>query len=430
MDTVIIGGGFAGVTAARELSKYGHNVILLEARDRLGGRTWTTNFNGSHVELGGTYVHWFQPSVWSEIQRYGLPIVEGFDVESDYSKCIYLEDGQPKELNWFSWLFEMKPIFQQFFESSYEVWPHPYDAKKNWDAIITLDDKTALDRLNEMDLTQMQRSTLTAYIEVSAHTKIQNISYSEMMRWYALAGHKLESLNTALSGYRLKDGTISLIEAILSDADAEVRLSTKVTKIEQSDKSISIQTDAGDSFSADKVLLTVPMNVVNDIEFNPPLSSERKEAAIERHAGEGFKVLLSAKGRYDGFWCCSPLAECPLMSVAYYLKQKEHTILVAYGYSPSPVNLDDHEQMQEWMQMYIPDIQIEKSIGHSWVDDSFSQGTWCTYKPGQLKKYFEALQQDQENIFFASGDIGDGWRGFIDGAISSGIKAARRIVNC
>jgi amino acid transporter len=58
-DVVVIGGGFAGVTAARELTRRGHSVLLLEAWDRLGGRTFYTERLGRKLELGGTWVHWF-----------------------------------------------------------------------------------------------------------------------------------------------------------------------------------------------------------------------------------------------------------------------------------------------------------------------------------------------------------------------------------
>jgi monoamine oxidase len=81
-DVVIVGGGFAGVTAARELTMRGRSAVLVEARDRLGGRTYTPDHDGLAMELGGTWVHPLQPRVWAEIDRYGIeletfPVVEG-----------------------------------------------------------------------------------------------------------------------------------------------------------------------------------------------------------------------------------------------------------------------------------------------------------------------------------------------------------------
>jgi monoamine oxidase len=69
-DVVIVGGGFAGVTAARELTMRGRSAVLVEARDRLGGRTYTSDHDGHAMELGGTGVHPLQPHAGAEISRY------------------------------------------------------------------------------------------------------------------------------------------------------------------------------------------------------------------------------------------------------------------------------------------------------------------------------------------------------------------------
>ncbi len=73
-DVVVIGGGFAGLTAARELHHARLDVLLLEARERIGGRTMTTAISGHTVELGGSWVHWHQPHVWAELTRYGIGV--------------------------------------------------------------------------------------------------------------------------------------------------------------------------------------------------------------------------------------------------------------------------------------------------------------------------------------------------------------------
>lgn len=63
-DVVVIGGGFAGLVAARDLAKQpGVNVLLLEGRDRIGGRTWTASVFGEEFEMGGTWVHWYVTSI-------------------------------------------------------------------------------------------------------------------------------------------------------------------------------------------------------------------------------------------------------------------------------------------------------------------------------------------------------------------------------
>lgn len=58
-DAIVIGAGFTGLVAARDLSKNGLSVLLVEARDRIGGRTWTANAFGEEFEMGGTWIHWY-----------------------------------------------------------------------------------------------------------------------------------------------------------------------------------------------------------------------------------------------------------------------------------------------------------------------------------------------------------------------------------
>ncbi len=73
-DVVIVGGGFAGVTAARELRMRGRSAVLVERRDRLDGRTYTADHDVHAMDLGGTWVHPLQPRVWAEIDHYGVEL--------------------------------------------------------------------------------------------------------------------------------------------------------------------------------------------------------------------------------------------------------------------------------------------------------------------------------------------------------------------
>ena len=94
-DAIIIGGGFAGVTAAREVRKAGLRCVILDARDRLGGRTWYAELAGHPVELGGAWIHWIQPHVWAEVTRYGLAVVESPGLAAP-GHCAWLTGGQRK----------------------------------------------------------------------------------------------------------------------------------------------------------------------------------------------------------------------------------------------------------------------------------------------------------------------------------------------
>lgn len=81
---VVIGAGFAGLVAARELQMAGVDYVILEAKDRVGGRAWTEDRMGRPLELGATWVYWFQAHTWTEVMRYGQRLeIEASPVGND-----------------------------------------------------------------------------------------------------------------------------------------------------------------------------------------------------------------------------------------------------------------------------------------------------------------------------------------------------------
>jgi NADPH-dependent 2,4-dienoyl-CoA reductase/sulfur reductase-like enzyme len=82
-DVVVIGAGYCGLTAARNAALEGLKVLLVEGRDRIGGRSWSSNIDGYPFEMGGTWVHWGQANTWREILRYQMEkdVEMSFDFE-------------------------------------------------------------------------------------------------------------------------------------------------------------------------------------------------------------------------------------------------------------------------------------------------------------------------------------------------------------
>ncbi|HET7516586.1 MAG TPA: FAD-dependent oxidoreductase [Actinomycetes bacterium] len=105
-DVIVIGGGLAGLTAARELRNAGRRVLVLEARDRLGGRAFTSQFAGTEVELGGAFVHWFQPHIFAELTRYGI----GLSVPPEPTRWSYITQGQVKHSTARIWSVSSRPV--------------------------------------------------------------------------------------------------------------------------------------------------------------------------------------------------------------------------------------------------------------------------------------------------------------------------------
>ena len=102
-------------------------------------------------------------------------------------------------------------------------------------------------------------------------------------------------------------------------------------------------------------------------------------------------------------------------------------MLVAFG-PPGGMNVNDRDSVQRAARTLLPDAVVGKVAGHDWSADKFSGGAWCWYRPNQMTKYLKALQTREGNLFFASADSAKGWRGFIDGAVESGLRAAHDVL--
>ena len=420
VDVVVIGGGFAGITAARDLQKRGYDVLVLEARDRLGGRTWTEDRNGFHVELGGTWVHWTQPFVWAEKERYGLEVQEtpGCVAERVAIKI----DGQVQELQE-SQLGEFVEGFEHFFAESKGVWERPYDVHHCWDAVCERDGLTVADRLNALELTPLQRTSIGGFLEILSMNQPQNASYVEMMRCWSLTGWNYELFNDTAARYKFTQGTGALVEAMTSDGGFQVSLSTSVRAVQQSSDGVCVTAESGEQVIAKRAVVTVPLNVLHRVDFEPPLSSVKLEASRLKHVGGGYKVFFEVDGDPGAVMTLSRSTDSPLIGSFTYKRGEQHSVLA--GFSLEPGALD--KSVEEWqavLEEFIPGVKLLSTFGHDWGADDLSQGSWATYRPGTVTRFTDELPRQEGHVFLASGDYAQGWRGFIEGAIASGSRTA------
>jgi len=174
------------------------------------------------------------------------------------------------------------------------------------------------------------------------------------------------------------------------------------------------------------------MNLLASIEFHPALDADKLSASRERHAAAGVKVYIKVRDALPATAIFAGESE-PLSSI-FEMKQgatgAEHhgSELVAFGVDPTKVDIHDRAAVQEVLRRFLPDVSVEQVIGYEWHLDPYSLGTWCVLRKGQMTRYLEALREPHGNVHFAGGDLALGWRGFIDGAIESGNRAAHHLI--
>jgi monoamine oxidase len=245
-DVIVIGGGFAGVTAAREAALRGRNVLLLEARDRLGGRTWTADWNGSRLEYGGAWVHWHQPHTWSELTRAGLAVsvsnnaqVAGWYVGDERRSGSIEQRDAIARRGW-----------DRFVEGVHEALPAPHDPTRAIGALARFDRLTIAERLQELELSDEERAVLTAEVESLAHAPLDQAGAVSVLRWHALSGYSLELTQFTGGRVTIVGGTRALLDAIASAAPFERRLDVTVAAVRQTNNGVEVETREGDTFPA------------------------------------------------------------------------------------------------------------------------------------------------------------------------------------
>jgi monoamine oxidase len=422
-DVVIVGAGFAGLIAARELSRSGRRVAVLEARDRIGGRTWLADRMGLDLELGGTWVHWTQPHVWSELRRYGLGLapsptpVRAFWWDGE-SRC----EGDPDEL--MERLDEPNRILTS---RSREVFPEPFSPR---DSVLAadVDGTTMLDHINDLPIGADQRAILRSFWTLNFNGRLEDAAYTQALRWVALTNGDWKVNFEACASYKIAGGTRALLNAIRSDIQADIRFEADVQHIAEESGHITVRTADGIEITAVDVILTAPLQTLDRITFAPPPPAAVTEAVARGQVGLGTKIWFAMQGELPHFVALGD-ADWPLNFFQSEYTANGLTYVIGFGPDAAAIDPSDADAVQEVLRRLVPDAEVTQSVGHNWVADEFSQETWPMHRPGYLTRSLPALQRPWGRVHLAGADIADGWGGFIDGAIESGLTAARRLLD-
>lgn len=420
-DVIVVGAGFAGLTAARELTHRGHGVTILEARDRIAGRTHLEERMERNLELGGTWVHWTQPFVWAEMGRYGIGAIPGPEMTTAY----WTEGSNTQQLPAEELLGQLDAPNQALLAEARRYFPLPWAPFTNPE-IEQIDNITLSDAIDRLELPQDQRALLRTFWTLNFNGKLDEAAYSQALRWAAVSSGSWELMFEACASIKIEGGTRALAEAILFDSTADLRLGHTVTSITQTDSEVLVRTAEGSSFSTKQLVLALPLSVLNDIEITPPLSQAKRDAASRGQAGRGAKVWIKVKGRQEPFVALGP-EDAPLNFIQSEYIDEDTTTLVCFGADAMAVDVDDIEAAQRILDTLVPGLEVLEVTGHNWVEDEYSRSTWPMHYTGYLTGSLAELQRAEGRIRLAGSDFANGWGGFIDGAIESGLTAARAI---
>jgi pseudooxynicotine oxidase len=407
-DVIVVGGGFAGVTSAREAALRGRSVLLLEARDRLGGRTWQAPWNGTTVEYGGQWVHWHQPHTWSEITRAGLRV----ELSSDPASAAWYVGEERRE----GTIEERDAIAQRgwdrFVDGVGDALPMPHDPLYAIGELARFDRLTIAERIEQLPLSAEERDVLVAELESLAHGPIDQAGAVSVLRWHALSGYSLALTQFTGGRVTLEGGTGSLLDAIAAGAPFERRLNAPVAAVRRRGDEVEVETRSGELASARAVVIAVPLNVLGAIEFTPPLSESKRRAAALGQAARGTKIFIRARGEPVLLNSIKPGHPFGYLD-SEELFEDGTQLMVGFGPDARGLDTSDLAGVQRELDAILPGYQAVTATAHDWLADEFARGTWAIHRPGWYEHCHAAMHEPEGRVVLAGSDIANGWAGFI-----------------
>jgi monoamine oxidase len=417
-DVIVVGAGFAGVTAAREAALRGCSVLLLEARDRIGGRTWSARWDGAQIEYGGAWVHWHQPHTWSEITRAGLAVELGAEAQ-----VAAWYEGDARRV---ASVAERDAIarrgWDKFVDGVDTALPMPHDPLLAIEELARFDRLTISERLEQLTLSAEEHDVLAAELESLAHAPLDDAGAVSVLRWHALSGYSLALTQFAGGRVTIAAGTGALLAAIAGAAPVERRLDSAVAAVIRRPDRVEVQTRQGDAYSARAAVVAVPLNALGAIEFSPPLGEPKRQAIALGQASRGIKLFIRARGEARRQNAIRPGHPFGYLDTELLLADGTQ-LMIGFGVDSERCDAADLPELQRQLEAILPGYEALGATAHDWRADEFSRGTWAIHRPGWYEHHHAAMQAPEGRVMLAGSDLADGWAGFIDGAIESGLRA-------
>jgi monoamine oxidase len=183
--------------------------------------------------------------------------------------------------------------------------------------------------------------------------------------------------------------------ALLADGSPDLHHVDPVAPIEQQDGSVTVTAMGGETFTAPAVVVAVPLNTLSAIDFSPALPEAAAAAADRGQAGRGIKLSVHARGGGDVepmFRMAPNDHPITFLETQRVLPDGSH-VLVAFGPDAERLRRGDEGAVRRAFDDMLPEaLEVVEVVGHDWLADPYSRGTWSVYRPGQLSGSLAALR--------------------------------------
>jgi monoamine oxidase len=441
---IVVGAGMAGLISAFELVQQGHQVTVLEARMRAGGRVYTLrgpSADGLYAEAGAMDFGDAYPLITHYIRLLELPVI---DVPVSPNTITYARGNryivaQGQEPEWpFSlraserqlgrtgiWKKYVVSAYGQLGESATPDWPRAVERE--------FDGST----LNEL----MRRRGLSQEGVRVLHFTLSGDDYDHVSALQSLMMESFLARNRIWR--RLQGGNDQLPKALAARLGSRLHYGTKLIKLSQDARHVQVSVlhaNRRQQLEADHVIIAVPFSVLRNGELDAAVS-RGKQTLIEKMRYESLtRVYLQSRTRFwtEQHTSGDAVSDLPLGPVVDHTVAQKGT----RGIIEAQIEHDrarevwamEPEQRVSWTLQYLQKIHpgftsnFEGGTSFSWDHDPFALGAWAYYAPGEMTTMYPQVAKPEGRIHFA-GEHTSRLPGTVEGAAQSGLRAASEVAS-
>jgi monoamine oxidase len=442
---VVLGAGLAGLVAAYELKQQGHDVIVLEAQNRVGGRVLTCRdfAPGLYAEFGAMRIPRSHDLTLKYCAKFGLPMkpfVMGNQKALVYvaGQRMTMEDAQrsPERLP-----FDLAE--HERGKTADQLWAHAIadikalldrDGPGAWEQI-----RAEFDRFSLYDFLKhrnFSKGAIEYYAVMNFVETDMNNAVMEVLR---------EDLEGAYVDMQTIDGGMDrLPNAFYRELQQEIRFGHEVRAVDQSEAGVTVhvKTEAGRfAVTADYCVCALPFPCLRTIELARPFSRAKTTAIRQLNYHASTKILFQVRHRFweqeDGIVGGGTVTDLPIRRLNYppaSADTERGVLLASYTWGQDALQwgaMDPETRLEEALDdvsRIHPRIREEYEVGtsYAWYGDRWARGAFALFTPDQQSELQADIVTPEGRIHFA-GEHCSLYHAWIQGALESGIRAAKEI---
>lgn len=397
-DVVILGAGLAGAAAACICAERGLSTVVLEARDRAGGRGFTRHFAGAHnlIEFGGGWIAPWHDRIRHYAERTGITL-------------------RPTH-----------PITEHIVHGGGHVTTSPALRAIQVDALLYKSGKSfpgsLTQYLDRIGASVEDRNYVLAWWTISGNGDPDLIAAGEFLSSCAYGDGRPESMMSALA-HTLVPGAGILAERMIASSGTILHLDAEVSSITDG----TVTCADGRSFAARAVICCLPLNALAPLRFTPALSAPKRRAIQLGHGGQSLKLWLKVRGVRPGI-----LASGGPGGLRWLFAEREAgdgaTLIVGFALADGSLDPSDRQSVERSLARFFPAAELIAWDWHDWIGDPFARGTWVALPAEESWICDPEIWRPDGRVAFATSDFAPRAAGWFEGAILAGEAAAREII--